>query len=246
MSAAPLLEIRDLHAYYDNIAALRGVSLDVRDGEIVALIGANGAGKSTLLKSIAGLVAPRSGEILLEGRRIDGVKAHEVVRFGVALVPEGRQIFGRLTVLENLEMGAFTRSDKDAVKQSFEQVFELFPRLAERRGQVGGTLSGGEQQMLAIGRAIMAAPRLLLLDEPSMGLAPILVQQIFRTIREINRAGASILLVEQNATAALSLANRGYVLRVGEIVLEDSAASLQENEQVKEAYLGGRQPPSSG
>lgn len=172
MSPAPLLEIRDLHAYYDNIAALRGVSLDVQDGEIVALIGANGAGKSTLLKSIDGLVTPRSGEILLGGRRIDGIKAHEVVRFGVALVPEGRQIFGWLTVLENLEMGAFTRSDKDAVKQSFEQVFDLFPRLAERRGQVGGTLSGGEQQMLAIGRAIMAAPRLLLLDEPSMGLAP--------------------------------------------------------------------------
>ncbi len=239
MSEAALLEIRDLHAYYDNIAALRGVSLDVQDGEIVALIGANGAGKSTLLKCISGLVTPRGGEIYLEGRRINGVKAHEMVRFGVAMVPEGRKIFGRLTVLENLEMGAFTRSDKAAVAESFEQVFDLFPRLAERRGQVGGTLSGGEQQMLAIGRAIMAAPRLLLLDEPSMGLAPILVQQIFRTIREINRKGASILLVEQNASAALSLANRGYVLRVGEIVLEDSATSLQENEQVKEAYLGG-------
>ncbi len=206
----------------------------------------NGASKSTLLKSIAGLVTPRSGEILLEGRRIDGVKTHEVVHFGVVLVPEGRQIFGRLTVLENLEMGAFTRSDKDAVKRSFEQLSELFPRLAERRGQVGGTLSGGVQQMLATSRAIMAAPRLLLLDEPSMGLAPILVRQIFRTIREINRAGASILLVGHNADAALSLANRGYVLRVGEMVLEDSAASLQENEQVKEAYLGGRQPPPSG
>ena len=179
MSEAALLEIRDLHAYYDNIAALRGVSLDVQDGEIVALIGANGAGKSTLLKCISGLVTPRGGEIYLEGRRINGVKAHEMVRFGVAMVPEGRKIFGRLTVLENLEMGAFTRSDKAAVAESFEQVFDLFPRLAERRGQVGGTLSGGEQQMLAIGRAIMAAPRLLLLDEPSMGLAPILVQQIF-------------------------------------------------------------------
>ena len=239
MSVTALLQIRGVHAYYDNIAALRGVSVDVRDGEIVALIGANGAGKSTLLKTIAGLVTPRQGEILLEGRSINGVKAHEMVRLGVALVPEGRRIFGRLTVLENLEMGAFTRSDKAAVSRIFDLVFDLFPRLAERRGQPGGTLSGGEQQMLAIGRAIMAAPRLLLLDEPSMGLAPILVQQIFRTIREINRDGASVLLVEQNAGAALSLANRGYVLRVGEIVLADSAAALRENEQVKEAYLGG-------
>ncbi len=236
---APLLEVRDLHTYYDNIAALRGVSLTVSEGEIVALIGANGAGKSTLLKSITGLTPPRQGEILMEGRRLNGVPAHAVVRLGVAMVPEGRQIFGRLSVFENLEMGAFTRTDNEAVKRSFEQVFELFPRLAERREQIGGTLSGGEQQMLAIGRAIMAAPRLLLLDEPSMGLAPILVQQIFRTIREINREGASILLVEQNANAALSLANRGYVLRVGQIVMEDAAEALKENEQVKEAYLGG-------
>ena len=175
----------------------------------------------------------------MEGRRLNGVPAHAVVRLGVAMVPEGRQIFGRLSVFENLEMGAFTRIDNEAVKRSFERVFELFPRLAERREQIGGTLSGGEQQMLAIGRAIMAAPRLLLLDEPSMGLAPILVQQIFRTIREINREGASILLVEQNANAALSLANRGYVLRVGQIVMEDAAEALKENEQVKEAYLGG-------
>ncbi|HJO06577.1 MAG TPA: ABC transporter ATP-binding protein, partial [Chloroflexota bacterium] len=225
--------------YYDNIAALRGVSLTVSEGEIVALIGANGAGKSTLLKSITGLTPPRQGEILMEGRRLNGVPAHAVVRLGVAMVPEGRQIFGRLSVFENLEMGAFTRIDNEAVKRSFERVFELFPRLAERREQIGGTLSGGEQQMLAIGRAIMAAPRLLLLDEPSMGLAPILVQQIFRTIREINREGASILLVEQNANAALSLANRGYVLRVGQIVMEDAAEALKENEQVKEAYLGG-------
>ncbi len=237
--SAPLLEVRDLHTYYDNIAALRGVSLTVSEGEIVALIGANGAGKSTLLKSITGLTPPRQGEILMEGRRLNGVPAHAVVRLGVAMVPEGRQIFGRLSVFENLEMGAFTRTDNEAVKRSFEQVFELFPRLAERREQIGGTLSGGEQQMLAIGRAIMAAPRLLLLDEPSMGLAPILVQQIFRTIREINREGASILLVEQNANAALSLANRGYVLRVGQIVMEDAAEALKENEQVKEAYLGG-------
>ncbi len=237
--SAPLLEVRDLHTYYDNIAALRGVSLTVSEGEIVALIGANGAGKSTLLKSITGLTPPRQGEILMEGRRLNGVPAHAVVRLGVAMVPEGRQIFGRLSVFENLEMGAFTRIDNEAVKRSFERVFELFPRLAERREQIGGTLSGGEQQMLAIGRAIMAAPRLLLLDEPSMGLAPILVQQIFRTIREINREGASILLVEQNANAALSLANRGYVLRVGQIVMEDAAEALKENEQVKEAYLGG-------
>ncbi len=239
MTSPPLLEIRDLHTYYDNIAALRGVSLTVSEGEIVALIGANGAGKSTLLKSISGLTPPRQGEIFMEGRRLNGVPAHAVVRLGVAMVPEGRQIFGRLSVFENLEMGAFTRTDAAAIRRSFDRVFELFPRLAERREQIGGTLSGGEQQMLAIGRAIMAAPRLLLLDEPSMGLAPILVQQIFRTIREINREGASILLVEQNANAALSLANRGYVLRVGQIVMEDSADSLKENEQVKEAYLGG-------
>ncbi|MDP6348288.1 MAG: ABC transporter ATP-binding protein [Chloroflexota bacterium] len=239
MTAPPLLEVRDLHTYYDNIAALRGVSLTVSEGEIVALIGANGAGKSTLLKSITGLTPPRQGEIFMEGRRLNGVPAHAVVRLGVAMVPEGRQIFGRLSVYENLEMGAFTRTDTDAVQRSFDRVFELFPRLAERREQIGGTLSGGEQQMLAIGRAIMAAPRLLLLDEPSMGLAPILVQQIFRTIREINREGASILLVEQNANAALSLANRGYVLRVGQIVIEDAAEALKENKQVKEAYLGG-------
>jgi len=239
MTSPPLLEIRDLHTYYDNIAALRGVSLTVSEGEIVALIGANGAGKSTLLKSISGLTPPRQGEIFMEGHRLNGVPAHAVVRLGVAMVPEGRQIFGRLSVFENLEMGAFTRTDAAAIRRSFDRVFELFPRLAERREQIGGTLSGGEQQMLAIGRAIMAAPRLLLLDEPSMGLAPILVQQIFRTIREINREGASILLVEQNANAALSLANRGYVLRVGQIVMEDSADSLKENEQVKEAYLGG-------
>jgi branched-chain amino acid transport system ATP-binding protein len=239
MTGPPLLEVRDLHTHYDNIAALRGVSLTVSEGEIVALIGANGAGKSTLLKSITGLTPPRQGEVLMEGRRLNGVPAHAVVRLGVAMVPEGRQIFGRLSVYENLEMGAFTRTDTEAVKRSFDRVFELFPRLAERREQIGGTLSGGEQQMLAIGRAIMAAPRLLLLDEPSMGLAPILVQQIFRTIREINREGASILLVEQNANAALSLANRGYVLRVGQIVMEDAAEALKENEQVKEAYLGG-------
>ena len=239
MKSPQLLEVRDLHTYYDNIEALRGVSLTVQEGEIVALIGANGAGKSTLLKSISGLTPPRQGEVFLEGRPLVGIPAHAIVRLGVAMVPEGRHIFGRLSVLENLELGAFTRSDKAGVQRSLDNVFELFPRLAERRQQVGGTLSGGEQQMLAIGRAIMAAPRLLLLDEPSMGLAPILVQQIFRTIREINREGASILLVEQNANAALSLADRGYVLRVGEIVMEDSADSLKENEQVKAAYLGG-------
>ena len=219
--------------------ALRHASFSLKRGQALGLVGVNGAGKSTLLKSITGLTPPRQGEILMEGRRLNGVPAHAVVRLGVAMVPEGRQIFGRLSVFENLEMGAFTRTDNEAVKRSFEQVFELFPRLAERREQIGGTLSGGEQQMLAIGRAIMAAPRLLLLDEPSMGLAPILVQQIFRTIREINREGASILLVEQNANAALSLANRGYVLRVGQIVMEDAAEALKENEQVKEAYLGG-------
>ncbi len=232
------LEVRNVHTYYGNIHALQGVSILIRDGEVVTLLGANGAGKSTTLRTISGILQPRDGQILLDGRRIDGLPPHEIVERGVCHVPEGRRIFSRMTVLENLEMGAFARKDRSEIRTDMERIFELFPRLQERRGQKGGTLSGGEQQMLAIGRALMSRPKILLLDEPSMGLAPILVETIFQTIREINQQGVTVLLVEQNALMALQVANRGYVLETGAIVLDDSAENLRENETVQKAYLG--------
>ncbi len=233
-----LLEIRDLDAHYGAIQALRGVSLTVEEGRIVALLGANGAGKSTTLRTISGLLQPRDGEVMLDGRRMNGIAPHVIVEQGVVQVPEGRRIFSRMTVLENLEMGAFSRKDRGGVAADLDRVFELFPRLKERVKQKGGTLSGGEQQMLAMGRALMARPKILLLDEPSMGLAPILVETIFATIREINRQGVTVLLVEQNALMALQVAHRGYVLETGSIVLEDTAERLRENESVQQAYLG--------
>jgi len=233
-----LLEVNDIHTYYGAIHALKGLSVQVEKGEIVTLIGANGAGKSTTLNSICGLMHPRQGTIYLDGEPIHELPAHEIVMRGVAQAPEGRRVFGRLNVTENLEMGAYARKDKDGIKRDMERVFTLFPRLKERARQVSGTLSGGEQQMLAIGRALMPNPRLLLLDEPSMGLAPVLVEAIFDTIREINTAGTTVLLVEQNALMALSVASRGYVLETGTIVLQDSASALRENEMVRKAYLG--------
>jgi branched-chain amino acid transport system ATP-binding protein len=233
-----LLELRDVHAYYGNIHALKGVSLTVEPGEIVTLIGANGAGKSTTLKTISGLLRPRQGEITFDGGRIDGVKAHDIVGLGISQAPEGRRIFPRMSVTENLEMGAFLRTKGPEVAADFEQVFTLFPRLRERRSQLGGTLSGGEQQMLAIARALMARPKLILLDEPSMGLAPILVEQIFQIIRDINALGTTVLLVEQNALMALGIARRGYIMQTGEIVLSDASAALAKNPEVKKAYLG--------
>ncbi len=232
-----MLEVEELHVYYGEIHALKGVTLRVGKGEIVALLGNNGAGKTTTLRTVSGLLPARRGSVRLEGQSLLGVAPHEVVLRGVAHVPEGRRIFNRLTVLENLEMGAYARSD-GGIAQDLERVFALFPRLKERRTQVAGTLSGGEQQMLAIGRALMAAPRLLLLDEPSMGLAPVLVEQIFETIQGINRQGTTILLVEQNAAMALSIAHRGYVLETGSIVLSGTAEDLQENPEVRRAYLG--------
>ena len=234
-----LLELRDVHTYYGNIHALKGISLSVDEGEIVTLIGANGAGKSTTLKTISGLLHPRQGEVLFEGKRIDGRPPHAIVALGICQSPEGRRIFPRMTVRENLEMGAFQREKGPELATDFERVYSLFPRLKERSGQNGGTLSGGEQQMLAIGRALMARPRLLLLDEPSMGLAPILVEQIFDIIKDINAAGTTVLLVEQNALMALGIAVRGYILQTGEIVLQDSADKLIVNPEVQKAYLGG-------
>lgn len=233
-----MLEVNDIHAYYGNIHALKGISLTVEEGEIVSLIGANGAGKTTTLRAISGLLPARSGTITYEDEDLSKYKAHEIVYKEVAMVPEGRGIFARLTVSENLDMGAFSRTDKDGVKEDLERVYKLFPRMKERRTQVAGTLSGGEQQMLATGRALMTRPRLLLLDEPSMGLAPFLVEDIFETIEAINKEGVTILLVEQNATMALSVAERGYVLQTGEIVLHDTAENLQKNEMVQKVYLG--------
>jgi branched-chain amino acid transport system ATP-binding protein len=232
------LEVRDLNTYYGNIHALQGVSIAVRDGEIVTLIGANGAGKSTTLRTISGILQPRQGQITLDGQQINGLPPHRIVELGVCQVPEGRRIFSRMTVLENLEMGAFARKDRGRLGADLDRVFQLFPRLKERISQKGGTLSGGEQQMLAIGRALMSRPKILLLDEPSMGLAPILVETIFRTVQEINQQGVTVLLVEQNALMALQVANRGYVLETGAIVLDDTAANLRENETVQKAYLG--------
>lgn len=233
-----MLEVENVHVYYGNIHALKGVSLTVEEGEIVTLIGANGAGKSTTLFTISGLLKPREGTVRLDGEDLSVYPAHEIVAKGVCQVPEGRRVFTRLTVQENLEMGAFARADRDGIKQDLERVFTLFPRLKERRNQVGGTLSGGEQQMLSTARALMSHPRLLLLDEPSMGLAPMLVESIFETIQEINREGTTVLLVEQNAQIALQIAHRGYVLETGEVALNDTAANLRQNEMVQKVYLG--------
>ncbi len=234
-----LLEVDNLHVYYSQIHALKGISLQVEPGEIVTLIGANGAGKSTTLKTISGVLRPRVGRITLFGEDLSALPPHDIVMKGVVQVPEGRRIFGRLTVQENLTMGAFTRTDRKSIQEDLERVFALFPRLKERRSQVAGTLSGGEQQMLATGRSLMAKPKVLLLDEPSMGLAPVLVEQIFDTITNINKAGTTVLLVEQNAYMALQIAHRGYVLQTGEIALSGSAKELQANEEVRKAYLGG-------
>jgi branched-chain amino acid transport system ATP-binding protein len=233
-----MLEVNDINTYYGNIHALRGISITVEKGEIVSLIGANGAGKTTTLRTICGLLKPRTGNVILEGEDLGKYKAHEIVYKGVSMVPEGRGIFARLSVAENLDMGAFSRKDKVNFDGDLNRIFELFPRLKERRTQVAGTLSGGEQQMLATGRALMAKPRLLLMDEPSMGLAPVLVESVFEAIKRINDEGTTILLVEQNATMALAVADRGYVLQTGEIVLQDSAQNLRQNEMVQKAYLG--------
>lgn len=234
----PMLEVDDIHSYYGNIHALKGISLSVEKGEIVTLIGANGAGKTTTLRTITGAMKPREGAVRLEGQDLAPFKPHEIVFKGMSMVPEGRRIFSRLTVAENLEMGSYTRTDKTELAADFERVFTLFPRLKERHTQVAGTLSGGEQQMLATARALMAHPRILLMDEPSMGLAPVLVEAIFETIQRINKEGTTILLVEQNALMALSVAGRGYVLQTGEIVLQDTAANLSKNTMVQKAYLG--------
>ncbi len=233
-----MLEVNDIHTYYGNIHALKGISITVEEGEIVTLIGGNGAGKTTTLRSISGLIPPRSGDIIFEGEKISDSPAHELVYKGITMVPEGRGIFARLTVFENLDMGAYSLPDRSSFDDDLERVYQLFPRLKERRKQVAGTLSGGEQQMLATARALMAKPRLLLMDEPSMGLAPILVESVFETIIEINKNGTTILLVEQNATVALAVADRGYVLQTGEIVLKDSAENLRKDEMVQKAYLG--------
>jgi branched-chain amino acid transport system ATP-binding protein len=234
----PILDVDNIHSYYGNIHALKGISLTVDKGEIVTLIGANGAGKSTTLRTICGLMKPREGVVCFDGEDLSPYKPHDIIFKGMSLVPEGRRIFARLTVSENLEMGGYSRKKGPELSADLERVFTLFPRLKERRSQVGGTLSGGEQQMLATARALMAHPRLLLMDEPSMGLAPVLVEAIFDTIKQINQEGTTILLVEQNALMALTIANRGYILQTGEIVLTDLAENLRNNEMVQKAYLG--------
>jgi branched-chain amino acid transport system ATP-binding protein len=238
VDSSVILSVDDVHSYYGHIHALQGISLEVRKGEIVTLLGGNGAGKSTTLRTINGLMHPRSGRVWLEGRDISAVPAHELVRRGIGQAPEGRRIFSRMSTLENLQMGAYSRRDKIEIEADYDRVFGLFPRLKERRSQIAGTLSGGEQQMVAIGRALMGRPKLLLLDEPSMGLAPVLVEQIFSIIRDINGQGTTILLVEQNAQMALQVAGRGYILQTGKIILADTSAALAANEQVKKAYLG--------
>ena len=237
-AGTPVLELHDVNTFYGAIQALKGISLKVNEGEIVTLLGANGAGKTTTLRSIQGLNRPRQGSIRFEGRDITSTVPHQIVKLGIAQSPEGRRLFPRMTVTENLEMGAFQRNDRAAIKEDMDHVFQLFPRLQERRNQKAGTMSGGEQQMCAIGRALMARPKLLLLDEPSLGLAPIFVERIFEIIQRINQEGTSILLVEQNALMALDHAHRGYVLETGKIVLADSAAALKTNEQVRKTYLG--------
>lgn len=233
-----VLSVEGVHAFYGTIEALKGISLEVRDHEIVTLLGSNGAGKSTTLRSINGLVRPRNGRIVFQDRDITHDPAHEIVKRGIAQSPEGRKLFPRMTVTENLEMGAFQRTDRKGIEEDMERVFELFPRLEERKSQKAGTMSGGEQQMCAIGRALMARPKLLMLDEPSMGLAPIFVEKIFEIVKEINDQGTPILLVEQNALMALDVADRGYVLETGRIALADTAKALRENEQVRKTYLG--------
>ncbi|MBE0680325.1 MAG: ABC transporter ATP-binding protein [Anaerolineales bacterium] len=233
-----ILNLDNVHTYYGNIHALKGISINIEKGEIVTLIGGNGAGKTTTLRTISGLLKPREGKIHLNGDDILKYQAHEIVYKGVSMVPEGRGVFARLTVLENLEMGAYSRNSKEELSRNMERVFTLFPRLKERRTQVAGTLSGGEQQMLATGRGLMSNPSVLLMDEPSMGLAPVLVELIFDTIQQINKEGTTILLVEQNALMALSIANRGYVLQTGEIIISDTAENLKKNPTVQKAYLG--------
>ena len=233
-----LLEVKDVHTYYGNIHALKGISLEVNEGEVVCLIGGNGAGKTTTLRTISGLLKPKQGEIQFKGENLANFPAHTLISKGIAMVPEGRGVFAKLTVTENLEMGAYYRNDKDGIKKDIEYVFSLFPRLKERFKQLAGTMSGGEQQMLAMGRALMARPRLLLMDEPSMGLAPVLVETIFDIIKKVNKEGVTILLVEQNAHMALQVGHRGYVLQTGEVVLSDSAKALLDNDMVRKAYLG--------
>lgn len=237
--AEPMLKIDNIDVYYGAIHALKGISLEVNQGEIVTLIGANGAGKSTTLRTISGLLKPKNGSITFMGQNIAGVRAHEIVKKGISQVPEGRRVFAEMTVMENLDLGAFVRKDKDGIQQDLKKVFELFPRLEERKNQLAGTLSGGEQQMLAMGRALMSRPKLLLLDEPSMGLAPLLIKEIFNIIVDINKSGTTVLLVEQNANMALSIANRAYVLETGRITLSGSAQELAASEDVRKAYLGG-------
>ncbi|MBQ1875583.1 MAG: ABC transporter ATP-binding protein [Selenomonas sp.] len=237
--AENMLKIDDINVYYGAIHALKGISLEVNKGEIVTLIGANGAGKSTTLRTISGLLKPRTGGITFCGKDIAGMPAHKIVREGISQVPEGRRVFAEMTVRENLDLGAFTRKDKDGIAQDLDMVYDLFPRLKERASQVAGTLSGGEQQMLAMGRALMSRPQLLLLDEPSMGLAPMLIKEIFRIIVDINKQGTTVLLVEQNANMALSIANRAYVLETGRITLSGPASELAASEDVRKAYLGG-------
>ena len=236
---AAMLEIKDLHVYYGAIHAIKGISLTVNEGEIVTLIGANGAGKSTTLRTVSGLLTPRGGSVSFLGKDISGAPAQDIVRAGISQVPEGRRIFANMTVMENLELGAYIRSDKEGIARDYEMVFGRFPRLRERREQAAGTLSGGEQQMLAMGRALMSRPKLLLLDEPSMGLAPLLIREIFHIIVDINKAGTTVLLVEQNANMALSIASRAYVLETGRITLSGDAGELVQSEAVRRAYLGG-------
>lgn len=234
-----MLTVEDINVYYGAIHAIKGISLDVPDGEIVALIGSNGAGKSTTLRTISGLMKPKTGKILYEGHDIVGVPAHKIVGMGLCQVPEGRHVFANMTVMENLELGAYLRKDKDGIAKDMDDVFKKFPRLLERKDQLSGTLSGGEQQMLAMGRALMSRPKLLLLDEPSMGLAPLLVKEIFNIIKEINESGTTVLLVEQNANMALSIADKAYVLETGRITLSGTAKELASSEAVRKAYLGG-------
>lgn len=234
-----MLRVEDINVYYGAIHAIKGISLEVPEGEIVALIGSNGAGKSTTLRTISGLMKPKTGKIIYEGKDISGVPAHKIVGMGLCQVPEGRHVFANMTVLENLELGAYLRSDKEGIEKDMQDVFEKFPRLLERKNQLSGTLSGGEQQMLAMGRALMSRPKLLLLDEPSMGLAPLLVKEIFNIIKEINASGTTVLLVEQNANMALSIADKAYVLETGRITLSGTAQELASSEEVRKAYLGG-------
>lgn len=233
-----MLEIKDIEVYYGMIQAIKGISFDVNKGEVIALIGANGAGKTTILHTITGLLSPKCGSVLFEGKDITKVPAHKIVSLGMAHVPEGRRVFAELTVYENLKMGAYTRKDKDEIEQTLQMVYQRFPRLEERKNQLAGTLSGGEQQMLAMGRALMSHPKIIVMDEPSMGLSPILVNQIFDIIEEVSKSGTTVLLVEQNAKKALSIADRAYVLETGKIVLEGNAKELMNDDSIKKAYLG--------